>query len=59
MLVMWGSALASGIVDNIPFTATMIPVIQELSQAEGLAESEVRPLWWALAIGRTSAATSP
>ncbi len=51
MLVMWGSAFASGIVDNIPFTATMIPVIQELAQAEGLSEAEVRPLWWALAIG--------
>ena len=51
MLVMWGSAIASGIVDNIPFTATMIPVIQELARAEGLSEAEVRPLWWALAIG--------
>ena len=51
MLVMWGSAIASGIVDNIPFTATMIPVIQELALSEGLSESEVRPLWWALAIG--------
>ncbi|MEJ7872380.1 MAG: ArsB/NhaD family transporter [Rubrobacteraceae bacterium] len=51
MLVMWGSAIASGVVDNIPFTATMIPVIQELAQAEGLSEAEVRPLWWALAVG--------
>jgi len=51
MLVMWGSAIASGIVDNIPFTATMIPVIQELAQAEGLSDEEVRSLWWALAIG--------
>ena len=51
VIVLWGSALASGIVDNIPFTATMIPVIQELAQAEGLPETEVRPLWWALAIG--------
>jgi Na+/H+ antiporter NhaD/arsenite permease-like protein len=51
MLVMWGSAIASGIVDNIPFTATMIPVIREFAQAEGLSEAEVRPLWWALAIG--------
>ena len=51
LLVMWGSAVASGIVDNIPFTATMIPVIQELARAEGLSESEVRPLWWALTIG--------
>ena len=51
LLVMWGSALASGIVDNIPFTATMIPVIQEFAQTEGLSEAEVRSLWWALAIG--------
>ena len=51
MLVMWESAIASGIVDNIPFTATMIPVIREFAQAEGLSEVEVRPLWWALAIG--------
>src|SRR5918998_4958495 len=50
-VVLWGSALASGIIDNIPFTATMIPVIQELVQTEGLSEAEVRPLWWALAIG--------
>ena len=51
IIVLWGSALASGIIDNIPFTATMIPVIQELGQTEGLSEAEVRPLWWALAIG--------
>ena len=29
----------------------MIPVIQELAQARGLSETEVRPLWWALALG--------
>jgi Na+/H+ antiporter NhaD/arsenite permease-like protein len=51
MLVLWGSAIASGIVDNIPFTATMIPVIQELARTEGLSDAEVRPLWWALTIG--------
>lgn len=50
-LVLWGSAVASGVVDNIPFTATMIPVIQELALAKGLSETELRPLWWALAIG--------
>lgn len=37
--------------DNIPFTATMIPVVQEIAVAEGLSEAEVRSLWWALAIG--------
>ena len=51
IVVIWGSGLASGIVDNIPFTATMIPVIQDLAKAEGLSEEEVRPLWWSLALG--------
>ncbi|MGI9050493.1 MAG: SLC13 family permease [Rubrobacteraceae bacterium] len=51
ILVMLGSAFASGIVDNIPFTATMIPVIQELARTGGLSEAQVRPLWWSLAIG--------
>ena len=51
IVVIWGSGIASGVVDNIPFTATMIPVIQELAQAEGLSEEEVRPLWWSLALG--------
>jgi Na+/H+ antiporter NhaD/arsenite permease-like protein len=49
--IIWGSAIASGLIDNIPFTATMIPVIQELAQAQGLSETQARPLWWALALG--------
>ena len=51
VIVIWGSGLASGVVDNIPFTATMIPVIQELAEAEGLSESKTRALWWSLALG--------
>lgn len=51
LVVMWGSAFASGVIDNIPFTATMIPVIQELARAEGLSEAQTQPLWWSLAIG--------
>jgi Na+/H+ antiporter NhaD/arsenite permease-like protein len=51
IVVIWGSGIASGIVDNIPFTATMIPVIQDLAEAEGLSEAQVRPLWWSLALG--------
>jgi Na+/H+ antiporter NhaD/arsenite permease-like protein len=51
ILVIWGSGIASGIVDNIPFTATMIPVIRDLAEAENLSEAQVRPLWWALALG--------
>ena len=50
-IVVWGSGIASGIVDNIPFTATMIPVIHDLAETEGLSEAETKPLWWALALG--------
>jgi Na+/H+ antiporter NhaD/arsenite permease-like protein len=51
LIVIWGSGIASGIVDNIPFTATMIPVIQDMSEAEGLSEAQTKSLWWALALG--------
>lgn len=47
MGVLWFSALASAIVDNIPFTATAIPIVQRLIES-GLS-GEV--LWWALALG--------
>ncbi len=50
-IVLLGSGLASGIIDNIPFTATMIPVIQGLSEAENLSEAQTESLWWALALG--------
>jgi Na+/H+ antiporter NhaD/arsenite permease-like protein len=46
MFVLWLSAVASGIVDNIPYTATMIPLIKELGQ-----RMSTEPLWWALALG--------
>ena len=45
-LVLWVSTILSGIIDNIPYTATMIPVVEQLSEGQ---ESDV--LWWALAIG--------
>lgn len=45
--LLWFSALASAIVDNIPYTATAIPVVQELARG-GMAAD---PLWWALALG--------
>ncbi len=45
-LLLWFSAVASGIVDNIPYTATMIPVVESLGEAMAL-----EPLWWALALG--------
>jgi Na+/H+ antiporter NhaD/arsenite permease-like protein len=45
--LLWLSGIASGIIDNIPYTATMIPVVQEL----GAAGIPIEPLWWSLALG--------
>ncbi|MGD9316577.1 MAG: ArsB/NhaD family transporter [Anaerolineae bacterium] len=45
-LLLWLSAIASGIVDNIPYTATMIPVVESLGEVMA-----VEPLWWSLALG--------
>ena len=45
--LLWISGIGSAIIDNIPYTATMIPVVQELG-ATGLP---IEPLWWSLALG--------
>ena len=47
--IVWVSAIASAIVDNIPFTAAMIPVI--VSIGVNNPEVEIEPLFWALAMG--------
>jgi len=46
VLLLWLSGVTSGIVDNIPYTATMVPIIQELGRS-----MPAGPLWWALALG--------
>jgi Na+/H+ antiporter NhaD/arsenite permease-like protein len=48
-LLLWGSAVLSAIVDNIPYVATMSPVVEQLVAAEGAERGQV--LWWALALG--------
>lgn len=48
MLILWMSALLSAFLDNIPFVATMIPLIKSL---EAMSGSELAPLWWALSLG--------
>ncbi len=48
ILITWVSAIASAIVDNIPFTATMLPVVAYLTQTIPNAGNT---LWWALALG--------
>ena len=46
LVILWGAAAGSALVDNIPFTAAMIPVVDEL-HADGFDEAT----WWALALG--------
>ncbi len=45
--LLWISGVASGIIDNIPYTATVIPIVQDL-EGRGV---DVEPLWWSLAMG--------
>ena len=46
-LVLWLSGLISGLVDNIPYTAAALPVIEDLNHELGTGNT----LWWALAMG--------
>ncbi|WP_379131215.1 ArsB/NhaD family transporter [Paenibacillus sp. sgz500958] len=48
MLILWLSAIASAFLDNIPFVATMIPLIQDMGT---MGVSNLEPLWWSLALG--------
>ncbi|WP_027955286.1 MULTISPECIES: ArsB/NhaD family transporter [Halobacillus] len=48
MVMLWSAGILSGVVDNIPFVAAMIPVVQEL---QGYGMMNVDPIWWALALG--------
>lgn len=48
--LIWASALLSAAIDNIPFVATMIPVIQNMAPSFGGPEA-LLPLWWSLSLG--------
>ncbi len=50
LAILWGSAILSAFVDNIPFVATMIPLIKSMAPALG-GEAALMPLWWSLALG--------
>jgi Na+/H+ antiporter NhaD/arsenite permease-like protein len=49
LVILWVSAIASALVDNIPFVATMIPVIQNMAPVIG--DEHLETLWWSLALG--------
>jgi Na+/H+ antiporter NhaD/arsenite permease-like protein len=48
--ILWASAFLSAIVDNIPFVATMIPLIKSMAGAYG-GPDKIEPLWWCLSLG--------
>jgi Na+/H+ antiporter NhaD/arsenite permease-like protein len=50
LVILWASALLSAIIDNIPFVATMIPVIKNMAPSFGGAAG-LLPLWWSLSLG--------
>ena len=49
LIVLWVSAIASAFIDNIPYTATMIPIVLQI--ADNLGDYLLGPLIWALAFG--------
>ncbi|HEX2556867.1 MAG TPA: ArsB/NhaD family transporter, partial [Nitrososphaera sp.] len=55
VMIVWMSAIASAFVDNIPFTATMIPLVHTLNESAGISAAfgdvHISPLWWALSLG--------
>ncbi|MFT8872357.1 MAG: ArsB/NhaD family transporter [Sporolactobacillus sp.] len=48
LLILWLSAFASAFIDNIPFVATMIPLINDLGH---MGIGNLEPLWWSLSLG--------
>ncbi|HWQ72766.1 MAG TPA: ArsB/NhaD family transporter [Desulfitobacteriaceae bacterium] len=49
MMILWLSAIVSAFLDNIPFTATIIPLIQSIGQLGGI--ENLNPVWWSLSLG--------
>lgn len=49
MIILWASGILSGIIDNIPYTATMAPMIYQIQLIEGAQYAH--PLWWCLSLG--------
>ncbi len=51
MFILWGSGLLSGVIDNIPYTATMAPLIAQVQHTMPYTGTGHHPLWWALSLG--------
>lgn len=48
ILILWSSSILSSVLDNIPYVATMIPLVNEM---ESISVGNYEPVWWALSIG--------
>lgn len=48
LTILWVSAIASAFIDNIPFVATMIPVLKDVAVISGI---DLTPVWWSLSLG--------
>jgi Na+/H+ antiporter NhaD/arsenite permease-like protein len=51
MLLMWGSAVLSAIVDNIPYVASMSPIVGDLVAGAGDGPTDPNVLWWSMLLG--------
>ena len=49
MLILWASGIISGVIDNIPYTATMAPMLSVIEKSMGV--DYAFPLWWCLSLG--------
>ena len=49
MVILWGSGIISGVIDNIPYTATMAPMIAQMQAV--LGSEYAYPIWWCLSLG--------
>lgn len=49
MIILWGSGILSGLIDNIPYTVTMAPMLVQIQGTMGVAYTH--PLWWCLSLG--------
>jgi len=61
MSVLWISGLGSSVFNNVPFTAALIPMIQDISETlvkSGLTIDQIRPIWWSLILGAAFGGTT-
>lgn len=51
-IIVWASGVLSALIDNIPFVATLIPLIKDIGQGLGSNGADlIKPLWWSLSLG--------